>query len=681
MQTAIKWIFSLLFFGSVCLTADDLPLMKNQLQARHHAGVEQTGDGIVLKTDSAEWDSGLRIEPPSGKKFDFSHAKYLAVDVENLSKTRQMRLTMHISSGKSGGGTSHVDLPHREVNTGIGLNPGEKRTMRIYLPHAALFTPPEGGRNLRRPLDTSRINWIEFKMQWPFEAHPVAGLLNCRLSHLRLEGEAETGKKITGMGEKYFPFLDVYGQYKHRDWPEKIHSDAQLRQEAGREREALAKSSVPASWDRFGGWKNGPVLKATGSFRTENYQGKWFLVDPEGHLFWSNGIDVLRTSTDSTRGTGHEKWFSQKVPSDGMLPFTNWNLAIKFGKKDYEPEFYRTLVQRLGAWGINTIGNWGAKELMLTGKIPYTLSLSVNGLPLLPKTRFYDVFDPAFENKAGNILRDQATADELVRKSIDDPMCIGYFIDNELAFDKIMTGVLQSGAGQPAKVAFVDGLKAEYGTIAKLNAAWKTGYPDWSRIAAEKLTGKGKSNAFHRDVVKFKAKFIDRYFRICAEGIKKTAPHRLYLGCRFVGFRQSLEARKSAVKYCDVVSVNTYTNSVANVSPKSFSGKPILIGEFHFGTYDRGMFSPGLCPVWSQKERATSYIRFLQGALVHPDIVGAHYFQFRDQPLTGRWDGEGYQIGFVDVADTPYPEMTGAAREVGEDMYSYRMNGKFVNPM
>jgi hypothetical protein len=103
-------------------------------------------------------------------------AKYLAVDVENLSKDRQLRLTMHITSGgKHKASTSHVDLPLREVNTGIGLNPGEKRTMRIYLPHAALFTAPEGGRNLRRPLDTAKINSIEFKMQWPFEAHRRRG--------------------------------------------------------------------------------------------------------------------------------------------------------------------------------------------------------------------------------------------------------------------------------------------------------------------------------------------------------------------------------------------------------------------------------------------------------------------------------------------------------------------------
>jgi hypothetical protein len=52
--------------------------------------------------------------------------------------------------------------------------------------------------------------------------------------------------------------------------------------------------------------------------------------------------------------------------------------------------------------------------------------------------------------------------------------------------------------------------------------------------------------------------------------------------------------------------------------------------------------------------------------------VGTHWFQFSDQPFTGRFDGENYQIGFVDVCDTPNPEIISAARDVGAKMYSAR---------
>jgi hypothetical protein len=42
--------------------------------------------------------------------------------------------------------------------------------------------------------------------------------------------------------------------------------------------------------------------------------------------------------------------------------------------------------------------------------------------------------------------------------------------------------------------------------------------------------------------------------------------------------------------------------------------------------------------------------------------VGTHWFQWLDQPATGRSDGENYNIGFVDVTDRPYAELVAAAK-------------------
>jgi hypothetical protein len=44
-------------------------------------------------------------------------------------------------------------------------------------------------------------------------------------------------------------------------------------------------------------------------------------------------------------------------------------------------------------------------------------------------------------------------------------------------------------------------------------------------------------------------------------------------------------------------------------------------------------------------------------------VIGTHWFQWIDQPSTGRFDGENYNIGFLDVTDRPYPEMVAAAKE------------------
>jgi hypothetical protein len=50
--------------------------------------------------------------------------------------------------------------------------------------------------------------------------------------------------------------------------------------------------------------------------------------------------------------------------------------------------------------------------------------------------------------------------------------------------------------------------------------------------------------------------------------------------------------------------------------------------------------------------------------LANPDIVGCHWFQYADEPLTGRLlDGENGNMGFVAVTDIPYADLVSAARE------------------
>jgi len=60
--------------------------------------------------------------------------------------------------------------------------------------------------------------------------------------------------------------------------------------------------------------------------------------------------------------------------------------------------------------------------------------------------------------------------------------------------------------------------------------------------------------------------------------------------------------------------------------------------------------------------------------LRHPQFVGTHWFEWQDQSTVGRpLNEENCQIGFVDVADTPYPELIAASREIGREIYRDRM--------
>jgi hypothetical protein len=89
--------------------------------------------------------------------------------------------------------------------------------------------------------------------------------------------------------------------------------------------------------------------------------------------------------------------------------------------------------------------------------------------------------------------------------------------------------------------------------------------------------------------------------------------------------------------------------------------RPILIGEFHIGVPERGL-APGLVQAMNQQERAIGYRYYVEQCAAHPALIGTHWFQWLDQPATGRNDGENYNIGFIDVSDRPYAEMVSAAK-------------------
>ena len=63
---------------------------------------------------------------------------------------------------------------------------------------------------------------------------------------------------------------------------------------------------------------------------------------------------------------------------------------------------------------------------------------------------------------------------------------------------------------------------------------------------------------------------------------------------------------------------------------------------------------------------------YQKSALENPQVVGVHWFQYVDEHVAGRADGENYNVGLVDVCDTPYPEMVRAIRRIGASMYEYR---------
>ena len=92
----LKTIVNPFAFTAAFLALSASAISLDEFTPVHKARVERKGtNDVVLLLNSGEWSSGLVWQSPGA---DFSQAKYLAVDVENLSKTRQGRLTLHLSA-------------------------------------------------------------------------------------------------------------------------------------------------------------------------------------------------------------------------------------------------------------------------------------------------------------------------------------------------------------------------------------------------------------------------------------------------------------------------------------------------------------------------------------------------------------------------------------------------------
>jgi hypothetical protein len=646
------------------------------------AKVTQVAAGLRIETGREKLWPGITLKAPAGK-WDLSAYEYVSIDVKNVADemvTVSCRVDNPGADGDKNCVTDSIALAGSEEGT---LN------VRIFPVPWKLSEPLEliGMRGFpvhAGKIDASNITQILFFVTRPGIDH-VFEIRNIRAGGGVAVLDAKT----------FFPFIDEFGQFIHTDWPGKTHSLDELIAHGKAEREDLAAHPGPSDRDKYGGWAAGPQLKATGFFRVEKYQGKWWLVDPEGRLFWSHGTDCVN-SGNSTPISDRERYFHNLPDEDSQFAqfygggswaphgyykdhspyktydFSRANFLRKYGQ-EWAAVFAEITHRRLKSWGMNTIANWSDGDIYLMRKTPYVCTISYNARTLEGSEgywgKFFDVFDPSFREALRQRLESEKD------KAVGDPWCIGYFVHNELAWGdevSLALATLISPAGQPAKKVFLDDLKAKYSTIDALNKTWATDYSTWDALLeSRQAPDKEKARA---DLTAFYTKTAETYFSVIRDELNKVAPNQLYMGCRFAWVNDL--AARAAAKFCDIVSYNRYNYSVAEHHMPEGIDKPSIIGEFHFGALDRGMFHTGLRKTTDQQDRADKYKNYVQGALRNPYIVGTHWFQYKDQATTGRGDGENYQIGLIDVCDKPYPEIIRVVREVGYNLYEYRLQAE-----
>lgn len=433
-----------------------------------------------------------------------------------------------------------------------------------------------------------------------------------------------------------------------------------------------ARAAAPG-FDDFGGWL-GVQTTATGRFRTEQIDGVWWLVTPDGHGLFSAGIVGVRVLGDY-------------APSTGTAPYQD-NVLARYGS---EAAWADVTLARLADLDVNTIGAWSRYDLFVE-QMPYTPILgfaqhapTVPGVaPGITGQTVRDYFDPAFASGA-------AVEAQGAVSCAADPWCIGVFSDNELGWGPgvvlslpIFDAYFRLPAGAPGKLALQAWLAQRYGgDVAAFDADWGLALATFDDVQAlASLAANPNTDGPVRQSVRraFGGVVAEKYFRVVHDALRAIDPAMLILGARFLSYSTPPEVAAAAGPWVDVLSTNYYEfgptwfalaqniGAGAGYIPAArmfddvdtlyaLTGKPILISEFGYRSAESELpntFPPFYPTLATQAERADAFGRYMRRALQRPFVVGTHWFKHADQPIEGRNDGENNNWGIVDLHDDPY---------------------------
>jgi hypothetical protein len=355
----------------------------------------------------------------------------------------------------------------------------------------------------------------------------------------------------------------------------------------------------------------GHRLAATGWFHTQQLDGRWWFVTPDGQPFYSSGVNHVTASYDVDRTTG-------------QCPYCQ-SITARYGSAEAWSD---STVARLRSWGFNTIGAWSDID-RFSSRMPYT--------GLLSMASGNDWFSPDFVTHA----RQQAATQ--VAPHRDDPNLIGWFLDNELSWGK------------------------DY-------ASSTTKLDDYLALPAGS-PGRSVAEHYVGDPGGFLSALATRYYQVTTEAVRAVDRHHMVLGTRLISFLTPEQVVRAARDWLDVLSVNHYdvipglveglNNAFGPFVPvdaaltrfHELSGLPVIVTEYSFRGADAGMpntWPPIYLTAATQSGRADLWEHKVDQLYAAPWIVGDHWFEWADQPVGGRFDGEDDNFGLVSNSDDAY---------------------------
>jgi len=517
--------------------------------------------------------------------------------------------------------------------------------------------------------------------------------------HVRFEGFYLTDEFPCDFPIPDVKLVDEFGQWKAKDWPCKIHSLDELKSVL-KLSEGEARYPFP-EWNKWGGDGSRKLKAGSGFFSTaKTADGRWHLVDPDGYDYFSLGPcgtrpgdfcrvdsfeklcdwlpDILDTQYRDQYTIGSRRRAAY-MPMDNfkLISFAALNLQRVYGN-GWQEKWEEISHHILMGHGINSQGNFpGLAVNNGKSKLPY-----VRELPDFPTTGtlifrdFPDVLSPEYREKSIHY------ASKLAEWK-NDKWLIGYFLRNEPEYHfvedlAITDEVLHNPAGTYCRDGFIGYLKNKYKSIQELNQAWEADFLHFSDFEMPIDCCSVQYPKSKPDILAFSTYLIREYIKVPSLACRLVDPNHLNLGLRWS--KANNLVMMAGWEYFDVFSINCYdfdpTNDMDFVL-NAGADLPVMIGEYHCGALDRGLPATGLKGVENQLERGVMWRYFVEKCAAHPLGVGAHWFQYNDQFCLGRYDGENYQIGMVDICMQPHKELMEAARETSRVLYKVK-NGEIA---
>jgi hypothetical protein len=417
-------------------------------------------------------------------------------------------------------------------------------------------------------------------------------------------------------------------------------TDLQWKIEAVRTVEDLGDLAPEPALDHFGGRADKSAAK-TGFFYVRQIGDRWYVVDPDGHLWLGTGmVDV------SPGPQANSRWAmdASKLLSDsGFNFFGAWSTTIPLEAVPH-PLVY-TLIGRSGLATNKSSGFMTAFAYsrhvahMGTGNAAFDNDC-------IP------VFSPDFEAFCDSYAKPLA-------QFKSDPYLLGYFTDNELPMPKLENYLALDpndptmGSGYAAAKAWLIARKGPGATVASIT--------DDDRYAW--------------------AGFVfDRYYRLTTAAIRKYDPNHLCLGSKLNGRTlRSPGIFAAAGKYLDVVSTDYY--GVWNPAPSNvrqwttWSGRPVLVAEFYAKGVDSGMGNTTgagwLVP--TQNDRGLFYQTYTLGLLESKTCVGWSWFKYMDNDPNNKSadpSNRDSNKGIVSIDDKAYVPLLGQMRDLNKHIYA-----------